>query len=549
MEKSDNSYPEKMKSAEPEVKTSFVKQAGILAGAGLISRFLGFLYRMPLTALIGDVGNSIYAAGYNIYNFLLILSSAGIPAAISRMVSERIALKKYKSAHEVFKVALMFSGGLGLIFMIVLFVFAKPICEMINSPDSYYTLLTLAPTVFIVSIMATIRGYFQGMRKMKPTALSQIVEQIFHVISSIILAYFLVKKSVALGAAGGTAGTGIGAVFGLLVMLLAYKLIREDIKRRAETKSLEDEPESRKEIFIKLICTVFPIIAGTAIFSITNMIDMTMVLGRLQASGVFTEMQAQELYGQLSGKYVVITTLPVSISTAIATASIPNIAASMAIGDKKQMERKMNLSFKLGMVISIPAAVGIGVLGDQILQLLYPSYPGGGLLLRLGALSIVFLALCQMATGFLQGIGKVHIPVIGAACGAAVKILLNYLLIVNPEINVYGAVISTTACYAVASALNFFAIHRATGIKPNYSDMLLKPSIAAVIMGAACILLYKGIFSLGIGNAASTLITIVIAMGIYAAGLLLLKGITEEEVLSMPKGRKLHSIFKKFRLI
>lgn len=536
--------------------SSFMKQAAILVVAGLIVRFLGFLYRLPLTDLIGDEGNAIFAAGYYIYQFLLILSSAGLPAAISKMVSERIALKQYQNAHRVFQVSLLFSAIAGLISMLLLIVFAKPITTLVKSPDSYYTLLTLAPTLFIVAIMSVYRGYFQGMRTMVPTAISQVVEQIFHAVFSVYLAYVLVGKSVALGAAGATAGTGIGALAGLLTAVFAYILVKPSLnkkmikeKKDAHLENRRVAIESRAKLMKVLLATALPIIIGTAVFSVTNLIDMSMVLSRLADSNAFTPKEAQELYGQLSGKFVVLTTLPVSISSGIATASIPTIASSVIINDRATVKRKLNLTIKVVMLISIPAAMGIGVLGEQIIKLLFPGYPDGGMLLKVGAVSIVFLSLCQIVTGVLQGIGKVHIPVIGALLGAATKIILNYVLIVIPQINVLGAVISTIACYLVAATFNLVMLVKATKVMPNLMDALVKPSFASLLMGIACFSVYHLLYMVFPNNTIVTFVAIIISIGVYGLVMLLIKGISEDEILLLPAGRRLSGILKKYRFI
>ena len=332
--------------------SSFIKQAAILAAASMIVRFIGFLYRVPMTAIIGDSGNAIYSAGYQVYNFLLILSSAGLPAAIGKMVSERLALKQYRNAHKVFQVSMTFSSVLGFIFMVLLALLAKPVAVNIcKIPDAYYTLLTLAPTIFIVGIMSVYRGYFQGMKNMVPTAFSQIVEQLFNAVFSVLLAYLLIDKSVALSAAGGTAGTGIGALAGLLIMVFVYWLNSGSIKKRNRRPVNGYEIESSGEILKILLFTAVPIIIGTAIYSITNLVDMSMVMSRLLESGAFTVHEAETLYGQLQGKYVVLTTLPVAISTSIATAAVPNIAASRALRDRRGVERKINMAIKISMVI------------------------------------------------------------------------------------------------------------------------------------------------------------------------------------------------------
>lgn len=535
--------------------SSFIKQAAILASAGIIVRVIGFLYRLPLTNMIGDTGNAIYSAGYYIYTFLLILSSAGLPAAISKMVSERIAMKEYRNAHRVFKVSLFVSGIIGFLFMVILYVFAKPISEIVDSPESYWCIVSLSPTLFIVAIMSVYRGYFQGMNTMVQTSISQIVEQIFNAVFSVYLAYVFLKigvpegeKNIVLGAAGGTAGTGIGALAGLIIMILAYFVIRPKLKTQMRREGRKHKPDTKSEIISTLARTAIPIIAGTAIFSITNLADMVMVLGRLDVAG-FTHDEAQILYGQLSGKYVTLTTLPVSITTAMATATIPSIAASVKLNEKENAKRKMGLTFRIAMILSIPAAVGIGVLGDPIIRMLFPNASEGGNLLTVGAISIIFLAICQIITGILQGIGRVDVPVKGAILGAITKIILNYFLISIPSINVLGAVISTTGCYAVASIYNIISFTNITRVRLNYRDGIVKPLFGSIIMGIACFGIYRLLISISFGNTVSTIISIVISMCVYGAIMLLIKGIREEDLKYIPMGNRILRVLKKFNMI
>lgn len=536
------------KKTNKDKKGSFIIQASVLAAASLIVRFIGFLYRLPLTELIGDRGNAIYSAGYYIYTFLLILSSAGLPAAISRLVSTRIAKGEYRNAQKIFRVSMIFAGAAGAIGMLVLFFFAEPIAKMVDSPNSVYCLQTLAPTLLIVGVMSVYRGYLQGMNIMTPTAVSQIFEQVFNAVFSVYLAWVLVKQSIPLGAAGGTAGTGIGALAGLIVVMIFYNRMKPEIRHNMRIEEKGIYQETTGEVFKKLVVTAFPIIAGTAVFSMTNLIDMKMVMSGLMSSGAFTEAEAEVLYGQLSGKYVTLTTFPVSISSAMATAAIPNIAMAVTVGNKKEVKRKINKALKLAMIISIPAAVGIGVLGDQILRMLFHSYPEGGVLLKVGAISIAFLSFCQIVTGVLQGIGKIQVPVIGALLGAVVKIALNWILIRIPSINVVGAVISTDVCYLVASIFNVIMLMRYTKTRVNFSGVLIKPTIGSIIMGIGCVIGYK-VISLVFGNTISTLLTIIVAVIIYLLVMIFIRGITEEDLLSIPKGRILVRVFKKIGLL
>ncbi len=534
---------------------SFIKQAAILAAASLLVRFLGFIYRLPLTNMIGDEGNAIYAGGYYIYTFLLILSSAGLPAAISKLVSERIALKQYRNAHRVFQAALAISTSLGAFFAILLFLTAHQMANLIGIPDSYYSILTLCPTLVIVAIMSVFRGYFQGMHTMVPTAISQIIEQVFNAFFSVYLAWVFLSvnvpegltKNIPLASAGGTMGTGIGALAGLVVVIFAYSLIRPYLLWRAE-RCRQPYEESKRQLIGRVLQTAWPIIAGTAVFSITNLIDMGMVVNILQTTG-FSEAEASALYGQLSGKYVTLTTLPVTISTAIATAVLPSIAASVKLREKKQVRRKMALTYRISMIISVPAAVGISALGPQIIQMLFPRASDGGMLLTVGGISIIFLALCQTSTGILQGIGHIKVPVVGAILGAITKVILNLLLIRIPSINVLGAVLSTTGCYLVAAVFNVIMLSRKTGTRFDFMGSFLKPVIGSVAMAAGTLGSYHLFFALIGSNTIATLLAICVAVAVYGLVMLLIKGIMEEDLRTVPGGGKLIRIFKRLRLL
>lgn len=534
---------------------SFIKQAAILAAASLLVRFLGFIYRLPLTNMIGDEGNAIYAGGYYIYTFLLILSSAGLPAAISKLVSERIALKQYRNAHRVFQAALAISTSLGAFFAILLFLTAHQMANLIGIPDSYYSILTLCPTLVIVAIMSVFRGYFQGMHTMVPTAISQIIEQVFNAFFSVYLAWVFLSvnvpegltKNIPLASAGGTMGTGIGALAGLVVVIFAYSLIRPYLLWRAE-RCRQPYEESKRQLIGRVLQTAWPIIAGTAVFSITNLIDMGMVVNILQTTG-FSEAEASALYGQLSGKYVTLTTLPVTISTAIATAVLPSIAASVKLREKKQVRRKMALTYRISMIISVPAAVGISALGPQIIQMLFPRASDGGMLLTVGGISIIFLALCQTSTGILQGIGHIKVPVVGAILGAITKVILNLLLIRIPSINVLGAVLSTTGCYLVAAVFNVIMLSRKTGTRFDFMGSFLKPVIGSVAMAAGTLGSYHLFFALIGSNTIATLMAICVAVAVYGLVMLLIKGIMEEDLRTVPGGGKLIRIFKRLRLL
>lgn len=524
---------------------TFVKQGVILAVAALLVRFIGFIYRLPLTRMIGDEGNGIYSQAWQIYNFFLILSAAGMPSAISKLVSERVSLGRRDEAHRVFKVALAVSVVLGAVCMGILFFGATPITNAMGNPRSYYSLIALSPTVFIVAIMAVFRGYFMGLGTAVPTSVSQVVEQIFNAVFSVVLAWAFMglafEDNLAMGAAGGTAGSGVGAVFGLLAVIVFYYKSKRDINKNAAAAARDNTGQSKQStagIVIEIIRTSLPIIIGMAVFSFTSLIDMTMVTNRLQAGG-FSANEALSLYGQLSGKYTVIITLPISVATALAAAVIPSISSSKALKDSAAVENKIKTALRLTMLICIPAAVGIGVMGVPIIQMLFGKNQEGGMLLQIGAINIVFMALNQILTGPLQATGNVRIPVIAALFGSAIKILLNYTLVAIPAINVNGAVIGTMCCYIAASFINWRMLRKKTGARLDFIKLMLKPVFSAIIMGVVCFFGYKLLRFMGLGNTVSAVCVIVVGVTVYVVTLMIVKGVEKGDVRLMPMGNRL----------
>jgi len=534
-------YMEKTKS------NTLMDQAAILVIATLLSRFLGFLYRFPMTNIIGDQGNGYYGAGYQIYAFILILSSSGLPAAISKLVSERIALKRYNDAHAVFQAALFLSALMGIIFALILLFGAKLISNLIKVPLSYYSMIALSPTVLVVGISAVLRGYFQGMNTTKPTAVSQVIEQLFNAIFSVVLADLLIFKGPEFGAAGGTAGTGVGALAGLIVMIIIYKVNSGIINKRLKNDRLPPK-ESYYEIITTILKTAWPIIFGTAVFSISGLIDTSMISTCLHASHAFTQDQIDGLLGQYTGKFIVLTTLPVAISSAMATASVPSVASSNAINDTQAVSSKINMGIRMSMLLTIPAAIGLSVLGDPILRMLFGSNAKGGILLQWGGVAVIFLALVQIVTGMLQGINHIKLPIIGALIGAAVKIALNLVLIKNPQINVLGAVLSTIGCYLAASIIDVYFLWHVTRVRIDFVGILLKPVICAIGMGISSYGAYEAIFYLCGHNTVSVLVAIAFGVLVYFICMIFIKGIERADLYTIPMGNKIIRVLNKLRV-
>ncbi|MCL2855271.1 MAG: polysaccharide biosynthesis protein [Defluviitaleaceae bacterium] len=540
---------------------SFVRQAAILAATGIFARLLGFLYRLPLTHLIGDEGNAVYSVGFVVYTFLLVLSSAGLPAAIAKLVAERAAIGHHDAAHRVFRVALGLAAVVGVLVSVAVFLLSGQIVAFLNMPEAQLALQMLTPTIFIVAVMSVLRGYFQGMATTVPTALSQLVEQIFNAVFSIILAHslwnFALEQGYAevnFGAAGGTLGSTVGAVAGFMVIAGIYFFASKGIlqKVRNATAARKHQGKFSTEKTGRLVRTIlrtsFVMIAGTAVFSIAAIIDVWMIPGRLLAAG-FDEQTTRELYGQVAGKFNTLTNVPAAISSSIAIAAVPAIAAARKLGKRQDVQDKLNTALRVGMLLTIPIAFGLAALGPQIIALLFPAHPDGGTLFYAGFLSVIFLAASQISTGALQALNRGRVPVFSAICGALVKVLAGFVLISIPSINIYGAVIGTTLCFLVSAFINCAFLFKHTATKPDIVGMLIKPSLASLAMGLGAFGFYHLLY-VALGNLPfATIAAIFIGMGLYVAFMLMIRGLNEHDIMFLPGGKRLSAKLKSKGLI
>ncbi len=509
---------------------SLAKQAMLLASASLIVRFLGFLYRLPVTMMIGDEGNGIYSASFNLYALFLVISSSALPATISKLVAESDARGLYRNSYKIFRVAMVIASSLGFVCMILLFSLAGTIENFMGIEGSAIGIRLLAPTVFLVSMLSVYRGYYQGMKDNVPTATSQIIEQVFNAIMSVLFTYLLVNISIAWGAGGSSLGTGIGALSALIYMFILHRIRYPEIKHRAVHHN--KKVLSTKKIAKKIIYTAIPITLGTAIFSLMNIVDQKMISEGLLVN--FTSQENAVMYGQFSGKYILLTTLPVSVATAFAVTIIPNLAEAKKNEDYDEIENKSNMALKTTMLFCIPSAVGLTVLAEPILKLLFRTQYQGSELLVYGSIAIVFIAFSQIITGILQGLSFLYIPIVSVFFGALVKIPMNYFLIRNEDINILGAVFSTIVFYLITSVLNYQFLKAKFPMKLDMIGVFLKPTISALVMGAMCFGSHKLLMSLFGNNDIATIIAIGLGGIVYFGVMFGIGGLDESLLRRVP---------------
>ncbi|KXZ40599.1 stage V sporulation protein B [Alkalithermobacter thermoalcaliphilus JW-YL-7 = DSM 7308] len=528
-------------------KNSFLKGAFILGVAGIIVKIMGAFFRIPLGNIITSEGMGYYQTAYPIYVFLLAISSSGFPTAISKLVSERLALGDKKGAHKVFRVSFIVLILTGIISSTILFLGSNYIVtKLIKNEKAYYAMVAIAPALLFVPIMAAFRGYFQGKQEMMPTAISQIIEQFGRVVIGIYLAILFLGKGKEYAAAGASFGATAGAMLGSIFMAFMYLKNKSKIKNELKLESNFKE-ESSFKILNRLLSIAIPITIGSSIMPIMNMIDVSIVMRRLQEAG-FTYEQANSLYGQLTGMAATLINLPQVLTVALAVSLVPVISHSLTINDLNSAKRDIKIATKAALIIGLPAAFGLASLSGPIMKLLYPNEPASaGQILFYLSMGVIFISLIQTFTGILQGMGKAHIPVINLVIGSILKIALTYTLTAIPSLNVKGAAIGTVVAYMVASVLNLYYIKKHLNIKFGFVEFVIKPFIAVILMSISAILSYK-VFILNFKNSISTLLAIAIASGVYFVTLLSVGAISEKELAYLPKGQKVIKILKKLKI-
>lgn len=526
-------------------KESFMQGVFAMMFSQVLIKLLGLVYKMYLTNRegFGDEGNAIYSAGFYIYSLLLTLSSVGVPNAISKLVSERIALGDNKGANRIFKIAFFTFGLLGFIGTMILFFGAHYISNVIlKIPESEMTLVALSPSIFFVSLICVIRGYFNGNGTLKVTANSQTLEQVFKTVFTIILVEAVViatGMNTTIMAAGANLATTVATIGSFIYLFFFYKNHRT---LNVNAPNVITKKESIFKVIKKILYVSMPISLSAILSSINKNIDSTTVVRGL--STFMEESQAKIQYGILSGKVDTLTSLPLSFNIAFATALVPAISYARAKKDMSTANKRVAFSILVTILIGLPCTAGMIVFAEQILQLLFPAQSSGALLLQISSIAIIFTVLAQTINGALQGLGKVMVPAIAFSVGVVVKLILNLVLIPNPAIGINGAAIGTIACNVIACIIGFTVLKKNMDIKFKFSKYILKPIFATIIMAICSYAIYLGINSIIPGKIA-TIIAIGSAVIIYAVALIALKVFTKEEIFMIPYGQKIYKILEK----
>ena len=542
--------------ASKKSSNNFLVQGGILATAAILVRFIGLLYRAPLINMIGKEGMGYYSNAYSIYNIALLISSYSLPLAVSKLVASRTIKKQHRNSFRIFMTALVIGAAVGLIASLSVFFGADYLAvKILESPRSAIPLKVLAPTIFVFAIMGVLRGFFQGNNSMVQTSVSQVIEQIVNAIVSIVAAYFLLKRfglsedASAYGAAGATLGTLLGAIASLIFLIFVFTLNRKFIKRKivSDTSNYVD---SYAMISKMLAITVIPVILSQTVYQLTGIIDSS-IFNKIMASQGHVEEVRSALIGLYSTIFLLLTNVPVSIASALATAIVPSIVISITNGMMMEVKNKIGLGIKSTMMVAFPSAAGLTVLASPIIQLIFRrvevELPAK--MLQIGSIAIIFFVFSTITNGILQGLDKMHIPIIHSAISLGIHVVFMYLLLTYAKIGIYALVIGNISFPLVVCILNWLYIRRLLDYQQEIKKTFIIPFISSCIMGVIAFITYKGIYALVPSNVISTIIAIGLAVFVYFILLITLKGITEDELYKLPKGKVVIKIARKLFLI
>ena len=548
----------------------FLMQGSILAIASIISRIVGLIYRIPLTATIGDTGNDYYGTAYEIYNIILLISSYSIPLAVSKLVSARMARGHVKDANKVLGGALLFAFISGGIASLVVFFGAEFFTgTLLKTPLSAIALKVLAPTLLVVALLGVFRGFFQGLGTMIPSAISQIGEQIVNAIVSVVAANILfsygkrvggvlgdVKNySAAYGAAGGTLGTSTGAGFALIFILFIFFAFQKPFKRMMK-KDEHKRLESYGDILPILIMTIIPVLLSTTVYNISSIIDQGIFKNLALLQG-YAASETSKSWGVFTGKYKVLINVPLSIASAMAASTVPSLTAAFNANDKKLVKKQINMANRFVMIIAFPCAVGLMVLASPILQLLFnDAEKSSAMMLVIGGCSVVFYSLSTLSNGILQGIDKMTIPVKNAVVALVAHLVLLVILIEAFHLHIYAVIIANAFYALLMCVLNQSAVLRFSGASIDVRRVVIAPLEASAVMGLVAYLIYHmfdALFVMAVSRRAANLfacvIAILFAVVVYFLALFMFKGVDEETLLKFPGGSKLCNIAYSLHLL
>ena len=514
-------------------RCNFFKGALVLSVAGVVVKLIGSVNWILLSWVLGGEGIGIYQIAFPLYLLALNVSEAGIPVAVSILTAERVALKDYPGASRIFRLSFLLLAFTGLLFSLLLYFGAGWLIDlrMIRDPRAYYSIVALAPAIFLVALISSFRGYLQGWQMMTPTAVSQIVEQLLRVFTMLALAYYLLPLGLEFAAGGASLGAAVGALGALLVLGWYYSCVKRNQLQQEAAMPPAIPQESSAKVLRRILALAFPVALSSLMLPVVANLDLFIVPLRLEAAG-FSVGQATERFGYLTGMAVPLVNLATIVTASLAISLVPAISQAQSLGQRQDVLYRTAGAMRLSCLTTIPLAVMLAVLAEPVVDVLYHA-PGAAGVVRVMAGSIFLLGLHQVSTGVLQGLGRTSIPVINMGLAAVLKVILNWVLTAMPALGIQGAALATLADIGLAAVLNLYFIYRYTGYVFCFAD-LVKNGGAAVILSGILYLGYPPLQDL-LGNR-------FIAMGlisgfgglVYVGTMLCCGGLTRRDLARLP---------------
>ena len=575
---------------------TFAKGALIMSLGMLLVKVMGALFKIPLMAILGGEGMGYFNSAYNLYSPIYAFATAGLPIAISRMVSGDAARGRFHDIKKIHKISIpifLLTGCTGMLLMFACsFVFAK----YTHAPGVIYSVFALAPTVLFACLISTYKGYYEGLHNMVPTAVSEIVESTGKVVFGIGLSYFTMKlalnefnkygsvfgtkfsdvnsardAALPFASAGAVLGISIAALVGYLYMLLKFKIGGDGITK----EELDSSPKARSnKALIKMLFSIsMPIGLGAIIMNLAGVVDSLFVQNRLNEimkntpslllsvySGLIPNsvIQRGTVHIVLWGCYGYMSTIAMmipAISQGIAISAMPAVTSAWVGGSKEKIKLSIETILKLTCLISIPAGLGLSFLSFPIMDLVYGSMakqPGevfiAARILTVAAIAVIFNSISTPVCTMLQAVGRVDLPVKLLTVGVIIKIILNYALVGIPVINIQGASIGTLVCYAFVFSLALYFLCKETKIRPDLKPIILKPLFSALCSAVAAYV-SQSVLSRIMPYRLSTILAIIVAVIVYIVFILLTKTLNETDIKSLPRGEKIYNKLKSLNII
>ncbi len=535
----------------------FLIQGGTLAFAAIAGRIIGLVYRIPLTNIIGDLGNNYYGCAFDIYNILLLISSYSLPMAVSRLVSNYRTKGELKNAYKAVRCAFLFASAAGLAACGTVFFGARYITgTLFETPLSLYALRVLAPTLVITALLGVLRGFFQGTENMYPSAVSQVLEQLVNAVVSVAAAYFLSSRGTkigrvladeegyhaAYGAAGASLGTAVGALVSLLFLYLLYKAFIRGWKKRMRREHSKKIPY--KKLFRTMLLTVLPFLAASALFNINIVIEQGIFKHMMKYTA--EEEQIALWWGVFSGKFKTLVNLPIAIAAAIGTACIPSITASFVKKQKEDVAEKTELAIRFCMLIALPFSFVLILLSAPLMGFLFQDTDplASGLLLA-GGITVVFYSLSTVTASILQGIGKLRTPVINSGISLALHVITLIVLLKFTALGIY-AVVAAMAVFSVSvTALNQYMLYKSGYWKPEFMKTFVLPGVCAAVMASVCWIIELALSQVTEEKYVTVPVSLVCGILSYFMLLLILRALTPEEMRQFPGGKLMMKVMPK----